>query len=207
MKEDIEYDYDRKYGMYDDIKDEIIEDSSEDLDPGYWWSENFRDYMDDSSFPDEYVTVTYPERNVDGAIVEAVEEIMQDYEHYDANWRIEPDGSLGDEGVEIITPPIPVQDMENIIRTFSDFCNSNDFITTEQCGLHMNMSYDNFDIEHLNYMKLACLIGDKHILQKFHRIGNTYAPSSSDNLQKYAKAYLANFDSLQHETIFNQPQR
>lgn len=132
---------------------------------------------------------------------------MSDYQHFNDNWAIEEDGSLGDRGIEIITPPIPVQDMENIIRTFTDFVNSHNFETNASCGLHINMSYDNFNIKNLNYLKLACLMGDKHILEKFHRLNNHFAPPSSERLETYAKNFLYNFKSLEQAAIINDPNK
>jgi hypothetical protein len=95
-------------------------------------------------------------------------------------WTIEPDGSLGVEGVEIISPPIDIADIESTIVKMRDFAEQEDFTTNDNCGLHINVSVPNFSHDNLDYLKLCLLVGDQHVLEKFGRDTNKYCRSSLD---------------------------
>lgn len=95
-------------------------------------------------------------------------------------WTIEPDGSLGNEGVEIISPPIDIADIADTIAKMREFAEQEDFTTNDNCGLHINVSVPNFSHDNLDYLKLCILVGDRYVLEKFGRETNHYCRSSLD---------------------------
>ena len=113
---------------------------------------------------------------------------------------IEPDGSLNaqddtDKGLEFVSPPMSLNDMLKEMPQVIAWAKSNDNYTTvgTGCGLHMNVSIDGTNQEtQLDYVKLALLLGDNHVLQEFGRVGNSYCKSALDKVQAYAKMLDAN---------------
>lgn len=109
----------------------------------------------------------------------------------DKFYILEPDGSLeADEsdstGLEFVSPPLPVDEMMSEIKKVAQWAKVHGAYTGKDnnTGLHMNISVPDFSLEKLDYVKLVLLLGDKHILESFDRIGNTYAKSSFDLLSK-----------------------
>lgn len=113
---------------------------------------------------------------------------------------IEPDGSLHaqddtDKGLEFVSPPMSLDDMLKEIPRVIAWAKSNDNYTSPGtgCGLHMNVSIDGTTQEtQLDYVKLALLLGDNHVLQQFGRAGNSYCKSALDKVKSYAKMMDAN---------------
>ena len=113
---------------------------------------------------------------------------------------IEPDGSLNaqddtDKGLEFVSPPMSLNDMLKEMPQVIAWAKSNDNYTTvgTGCGLHMNVSIDGTNQEtQLDYVKLALLLGDNHVLQEFGRVGNHYCKSALDKVRAYAKMMDAN---------------
>jgi hypothetical protein len=109
-------------------------------------------------------------------------------------WVIEEDGSLGENGVEIISPPIDIADIESTIEDMRTFAEDEDFTTNDDCGLHINVSVPNFSHSNLDYLKLCLLVGDQHVLEKFGRDTNTYCKSSLGKIRDVFSAdYIGQF--------------
>ena len=51
----------------------------------------------------------------------------------------------------------------------------------------MNVSVPNYSLRNLDYVKLAVLLGDNHVLEKFGRSANTYTASAFDKVSKIIK--------------------
>jgi hypothetical protein len=64
-------------------------------------------------------------------------------------FRLIPDFSGGSKMKELVTGPIPYQESRIILRKILRWIEDNGW-TTEKCGLHINISFDEF------YIKLAC---------------------------------------------------
>ena len=101
----------------------------------------------------------------------------------DVSYVVEPDGSLTskdnseDGGLEFISPPLPITEMLSDLKKIKDWAENKGCYTNESTGLHINVSIPNLNKTSLDYVKLALLLGDEHILREFDRIGNTYAAS------------------------------
>ena len=102
-------------------------------------------------------------------------------------WIMEPDGSLeaddGDMPVEIISPPMPLEECLRQMREFFAWAKSERAYSNESTGLHVGISLPGLGGK-IDYVKLALFLGDKYILDKFNRDGNTYCRSSLEKIEK-----------------------
>jgi hypothetical protein len=101
----------------------------------------------------------------------------------DVSYAVEPDGSLdspdssGYSGVEFVSPPMSVPDLITDLKKVKAWADREGCHTNDSTGLHINVSVPNFDENKLDYVKLAVLLGDEYVLEKFGRLGNTYCKS------------------------------
>ena len=99
-------------------------------------------------------------------------------------WRIEDDSSLNAGGAEIISPVLPlkagIKSIENMfdwINTYAD--------TDSSTGLHINMSFKNYDMSKFDWLKLLMFIEEGAIYKEFEdRKGNSYARPVASYLEK-----------------------
>lgn len=138
-------------------------------------------------------------------------------------WRIETDSSIDGGGhdrfvgVEIIspvfsTPEAMLEEMQMLFMNLPDYVETND-----STGLHVTMSMPDVR-EEPNKLKMALLLGEKHVLDLFSRRGNSYAvphgrqildklksmdPSEINNLKfdKLEKVVSDAMDSAKYRTI------
>jgi hypothetical protein len=105
--------------------------------------------------------------------------------HRSSRWILErdnsievPDGSYL--GLELITPsppPLATETLKYIDRVFS-WAREYGCETNDTTGFHISMSLPNATAENIDWIKLILFLGDEHVLQRFNRLGNTYAQSS-----------------------------
>ena len=100
---------------------------------------------------------------------------------------VEPDGSLdgddvGDAGLEFVSPPLPVAELLSDLQKVKQWATKEGAYTGEKngTGLHINVSVDGWEgnMEQLDFVKLAILLGDDYILKQFERQANTYCKSA-----------------------------
>ena len=114
---------------------------------------------------------------------------------------VEPDGSLEpddpqDSGLEFVSPPLPIDDIMSDLNKVKVWADRMGCYTNDSTGLHINISVPDYDLDKLDFVKLALLMGDEYVLQQFGRVGNTYAKSAMgkvrDHVQKrpYEAKYL-----------------
>ena len=102
---------------------------------------------------------------------------------------LEPDGSLDepesseDGGLEFISPPLPLAEMLADLKKVKEWAGRNGCYTNESTGLHINVSVPNVSEDTLDYVKLALLLGDKHVLDEFGRAGNTFCKSAFEEVK------------------------
>lgn len=103
---------------------------------------------------------------------------------------VEPDSSLDDPeagtndgGLEFVSPPLPLAEMLSDLRKIKEWAGRYGCYTNESTGLHINVSVPNVSEDTLDYVKLALLLGDKHVLEEFGRVGNTYCKSAFDEIK------------------------
>ena len=120
----------------------------------------------------------------------------------DDMYIIEPDGSLeppdedAEMGLEFVSPPMHIDDMIDDIGRVADWMDSVGAKTRKdyKTGLHMNISVPDFDKSKLDYVKMALLLGDKHILKKFDRlvVGRFEVNYAESALEKIEQAVIHN---------------
>lgn len=118
-------------------------------------------------------------------------EISQHYHGADdreSTWIIEEDSSIetddeSDAAFEIISPALEYEDaMYEIPAVFKMLTEEFNAHTNSSTGLHVNVSVDGINHNDVDYAKLVLLLGDKHILDQYDRLSNTYAMPSIDKL-------------------------
>ena len=104
-------------------------------------------------------------------------------------FTIEPDGSIrGDgAGLEFVSPPLPIDQMIDVLRKTIEWAKDRGCETNKSTGLHMNISVPNYNLENLDYVKLALFVGDEWIAQQFGRLGADYADSSMEKIKSAIK--------------------
>ena len=106
---------------------------------------------------------------------------------------IEPDSSLqptrgkGGEGLEFVSPPLDITTMIDQINKVKAWAKDGNAYTNDKTGLHMNISILGYKLDKLDYVKLALFLGDKYILEKFGRLGNSYARSAFEQIASFIK--------------------
>lgn len=87
------------------------------------------------------------------------------------NFKIEPDMSGGSKLIELITGSLPYQDARIILIKILNFIKDNGY-TTDRCGLHINISFDEKKygkqfLSHLNILKFILEFDENFVYLKF----------------------------------------
>jgi len=100
-------------------------------------------------------------------------------------WYLEPDSSVSD-GAELVSPVFSFHvGLEALEKTFN-WMTGNQFTTSESTGLHISLSFDE-EPDEVDWVKVAVLMGEKHMLEQFERMHNTYTKSQLEQIENYAK--------------------
>lgn len=107
-------------------------------------------------------------------------------------WKITHDDSIKDDegtdylsgmkgyGLEIVSPPLLLDRAFEQLAKVLTWCDRNEIKTNETTGLHINISLP--DMKALDPLKLVLFMGDKHVLQKFNRLANSFTRSQQQNV-------------------------
>jgi len=77
--------------------------------------------------------------------------------------------------------------MIDVLRKTVEWAKNRGCETNKSTGLHMNVSVPNYDLENLDYVKLALFVGDNWVAEQFGRLGNDYADSTMDKIKSAIK--------------------
>lgn len=105
-------------------------------------------------------------------------------------WYLETDESIeakereGEAGLELISPPMPLNKATEKLDAVFTWMNASGARTDSSTGFHMGVSIPN--MSDIDYTKLILFLGDKHILSEFGRITNSYTESSLARLERNA---------------------
>jgi len=96
------------------------------------------------------------------------------------HWKIEPDLSLGYDGVELISGPIPYVNAKVYLLKALKILQGDDFHTDDKCSIHINLSFDKEKtpkvLDKLNKLKLILNVDENFIYKYFpDRENNFYA--------------------------------
>jgi len=110
-------------------------------------------------------------------------------------FTIEPDGSLQadeatDTGLEFVSPPIPLDQIGETMKKVQQWAGENGVYTgkSNATSMHTNISIPGYNLDKLDYLKAALLLGDEHVLRQFDRIGNTYAKPAIEKVKQLVSA-------------------
>lgn len=191
---------------YNDAKEQARDEYMEELDQTEWLTEAGLDYMSNisNSYDITWPHWSYPETEDDADIDEiansfsaAVGREVNTSQTYGSGRRepnkyvIEPDGSLmpgrdEDEGLEFVSPPLTIPEMLDDLKKVMAWAKDKGCYTNRSTGLHMNVSVPEYNMNNLDYVKLAILLGDKYILEQFGRATNTYCRSALEKVVEKA---------------------
>lgn len=109
------------------------------------------------------------------------------------SWILEPDSSIevSDKdsfmGLELITPTPPPPAIETLKYIDQVFYWAKKYgcETNESTGFHISVSLPSGTTQNIDWIKLVLFLGDEYVLQRFGRLGNTYAKSSFQMLDQY----------------------
>jgi putative chitinase len=106
------------------------------------------------------------------------------------HYIVEPDSSLdpddnNDQGLEFVSPPMPIEELLSDLNKVKAWADKTGCYTNDSTGLHINVSVPGWSggSDQLDYVKLAVLLGDEHVLESFGRAGNTYCKSAMGKIQ------------------------
>lgn len=106
-------------------------------------------------------------------------------------WYFEPDSSIEsnsskDLHVEIVSPPMPVDEALDAIKDHFAWMKSVGAVTNDSTGLHISVSIqDEEKNENLDTLKLALFTGDNKILSSFGRQANSYCRNYFEKIRQY----------------------
>lgn len=180
---------------YDSAREEYMDDMRGDVDESEWLDEEYPTMSDISNEFD----ITWPHYyNPDTGDTD-IDEVADSFrskigkpvtasssyhsaKRNDTDYIVEPDSSLeasgGDGGLEFISPPMPVDEMFSDMDKIVNWAENYGCYTNSSTGLHMNISVPGMSTAKLDFVKLALLMGDEYVLEKFERLGNYYAKSA-----------------------------
>ena len=181
--------------------------NSSDDQEGQWLEHEGLDLMSD--IENEF-SISWPhwtDQDSSGASIESIAQEFESAIGRPVNWSnnyhggkrtpdayvVEPDGSIdvddeqNDSGLEFVSPPLPLDEMFKDLEKVKKWANRNGCYTNDSTGLHINVSVPDSYGSQLDYVKLALLLGDEHILEVFGRMGNTYCKSAVEVVKKRVK--------------------
>ena len=192
---------------YDDALDQFRDEQRQDIDESDWLQEHYP-YMTDIQNNFDIAWPYYYDTNEGDGDMD-IETVADDFSRavgMRVNWSsnyhggrrepdayvVEPDGSLspdnsGDGGLEFVSPPMPIDKMIDQLNKVKAWAGDYGCYTNRSTGLHINISVPNYDLDKLDYVKLALLLGDKYILDQYGRSSNTYAKSALGKVQDLIK--------------------
>jgi hypothetical protein len=180
---------------YDDAQQEFRDDEYGSADESEWLGDNYSSMSDiANSFP-----ITWPHYYTSGGDMD-VDQVADEFgrmigrpvnassSYHGARreagtYVVEPDSSLdpddsSDGGLEFVSPPLPVDQMFSDMEKIATWAAKQGAYTNDSTGLHINISVNGFSPDRLDYVKLALLMGDEYVLEKFGRMSNTYTKSA-----------------------------
>ena len=190
--------WDEMDGSYDGAFEEYSDSQREDFSEQDWLEAEGISYMSDVERQYEISWPHWTSAGGDGEVaIESVADRFGNSIGRKVNWStsyhggkrepnayvVEPDGSLepddsDDAGLEFVSPPLALDDMLSDLDKVKAWADETGCYTNKSTGLHINVSVADFDLQKLDYVKLALLLGDQYVLDQFGRAGNNYAKSA-----------------------------
>lgn len=144
----------------------------------YW---PYTTYSDEN---DSYLNLEYvadelkSETGIDAAYDDSYHSASRSRAQEKGQWIIEPDSSIDaddseDAGLEFISPALEINEALKQMQQVLEFIREHGYTNTST-GLHINISVPDYNVDKLDYVKLAIFLGDKYVLEQFDRLSNHY---------------------------------
>ena len=144
----------------------------------YW---PYTSYSDDG---DSYLNLEYvadelkSETGIDASYDDSYHSVSRTRAQEKGQWIIEPDSSIDadeseDAGLEFISPALEINEALKQMQQVLEFIREHGYTNTST-GLHINISVPDYNVDKLDYVKLAIFLGDKYVLEQFDRLSNHY---------------------------------
>ena len=144
----------------------------------YW---PYTSYSDDH---DSYLNLEYvadelkTETGIDATYEDSYHSASRSRAQEKGQWIIEPDSSIDadeseDAGLEFISPALEINEALKQMQQVLEFIREHGYTNTST-GLHINISVPDYNVDKLDYVKLAIFLGDKYVLEQFDRLSNHY---------------------------------
>jgi Putative amidoligase enzyme len=104
-------------------------------------------------------------------------------------WILEPDTSIEVDkgeiasGVELVSPPMPVDAALTALNKFWNWADDIDAWTNRSCGFHFGVSLEGKDSSDIDVIKLLLFLGDDYVLKLFGRTFNQYTKGTLKNIR------------------------
>ena len=115
----------------------------------------------------------------------------------ETTWIFEPDSSLdspsndGDGGIELVSPPMNLEDGLAALENVFSWAKSNDYYTNRTTGFHIGVSIPLQTMENIDHLKVIMLLGDEYVLKAFGRAGSRWTKSSFDQAKREVRGRAA----------------
>jgi hypothetical protein len=144
----------------------------------YW---PYTTYSDEN---DSYLNLEYvadelkSETGIDATYDDSYHSVSRERAQEKGQWIIEPDSSIDadeseDAGLEFISPALEINEALKQMQQVLEFIRGHGYTNTST-GLHINISVPDYNVDKLDYVKLAIFLGDKYVLEQFDRLSNHY---------------------------------
>jgi hypothetical protein len=144
----------------------------------YW---PYTTYSDEN---DSYLNLEYvadelkTETGIDATYEDSYHSASRSRAQEKGQWIIEPDSSIDadeseDAGLEFISPALEINEALKQMQQVLEFIRGHGYTNTST-GLHINISVPDYNVDKLDYVKLAIFLGDKYVLEQFDRLSNHY---------------------------------
>ena len=144
----------------------------------YW---PYTSYSDEN---DSYLNLEYvadelkTETGIDATYEDSYHSASRERAQEKGQWIIEPDSSIDadeseDAGLEFISPALEINEALKQMQQVLEFIREHGYTNTST-GLHINISVPDYNVDKLDYVKLAIFLGDKYVLEQFDRLSNHY---------------------------------
>lgn len=97
---------------------------------------------------------------------------------------IEADVKQHKYGIELVSPPLPLQQNLNTLQRVFMWMQEQGHETNSSTGLHVNVSVSNLPIQNVDKLKLLLLLDEAHVQQAFDRMMNSYTQSHVEILKQ-----------------------
>lgn len=103
-------------------------------------------------------------------------------------WIFEPDSSIEPAGIELVSPPMPLDQGLEALDKFFAWAKEYGAGANKSTGFHMGVSIPDQTMDNVDHLKLILFLGDEYVLKQFGREANTFTRSSLKKIKQILSA-------------------